>query len=159
MSPEDRSPREFPPRASMPTRRILHADIDAMFVACARLADPDGAGRAALLLVGGRPEGRGVVTSASYAARAYGVRSGMPMAEALRRCPQATVVPVPRGLVTQKSREVRAVLAEWAPVIETMSVDEHALDLTGTEGIYREPLADTAQRIRADVERRTGLAV
>lgn len=140
-------------------RRILHADVDAMFVACARLADPEGAGRATLLLVGGRPEGRGVVTSASYTARAYGVRSGMPMAEALRRCPKATVVSVPRGLVSQKSREVRAVLADWAPVIETMSVDEHALDLSGTEGIYREPLADTARRIRADVEQRTGLTV
>jgi DNA polymerase-4 len=141
------------------TRRILHADVDAMFVACARIADPKGAGRARLLLVGGRPEGRGVVTSASYEARAYGVRSGMPMAEAVRRCPKATVVPVPRGLVSQKSREVRAVLVDWAPVIETMSVDEHAMDLTGTEGIYREPLEETARRIRADVERRTGLVV
>src|SRR5690349_270528 len=122
------------------TRRILHADVDAMFVACARLADPEGAGRATLLLVGGRPEGRGVVTSASYEARAYGVRSGMPMAEAIRRCPKAMVVGVPRGLVSQKSREVRTVLVDWAPVIETMSVDEHAMDLTGTEGIYQESL-------------------
>jgi DNA polymerase IV len=141
------------------TRRILHPDVDAMFVACARIADPKSAGRARLLLVGGRPEGRGVVTSASYEARAYGIRSGMPMAEAIRRCPKATVVPVPRGLVSQKSREVRAVLVDWAPVIETMSVDEHAMDLTGTEGIYREPLEETARRIRADVERRTGLVV
>lgn len=140
-------------------RRILHADVDAMFVACARLADPEGVGRATLLLVGGSPQGRGVVTSASYEARAYGIRSGMPMAEAVRRCPQATIARVPRGLVSQKSREVRAVLTDWSPVIETKSVDEHAMDLTGTEGVYREPLEETARRIRADVVERTGLVV
>src|SRR5574342_345479 len=65
-------------------RRILLADADAFYVAVARLVDPDGAGRARLLIVGGSPERRGVVTSASYEARAFGVRSAMPMARAVR---------------------------------------------------------------------------
>jgi DNA polymerase-4 len=63
-----------------PPRRILLADADAFYVAVARLVDPDGAGRARLLIVGGSPERRGVVTSASYEARDFGVRSAMPMA-------------------------------------------------------------------------------
>ena len=74
-------------------RRILLADADAFYVAVARLADPEGAGRATLLIVGGAADHRGVVTSASYEARAYGVTSAMPMARAMRLCPDATVVP------------------------------------------------------------------
>jgi len=63
-------------------RRILLADCDSYFVRCAMLADPEGAGKAELLLVGGRADARGVVTSASYAARRYGVHAGMPMSQA-----------------------------------------------------------------------------
>ena len=74
---------------------IAHVDCDAFFVQVARLHDPEGAGRAKLLIVGGSPTGRGVVTSASYECRAYGVRSAMPTAQALRLCPDAMVVGVP----------------------------------------------------------------
>src|SRR4051794_15306772 len=70
-------------------RRILLADCDSYFVRCAMLADPEGAGKTDLLLVGGRPDGRGVVTSASYAARAFGAHAGMPMSQAIRLCPKA----------------------------------------------------------------------
>ncbi|MGH7537622.1 MAG: Y-family DNA polymerase [Gemmatimonadales bacterium] len=145
---------------SAPCRRILLADADAFYVAVARLADPDGAGRAPLLIVGGSPERRGVVTSASYEARVYGVRSAMPMARALRLCPQATIVPVPWEACAAKSREIQGVLARFAPIVEPASSDEFYLDLTGTEKLYREePLADTARRIRAAVHERTGLWV
>lgn len=144
----------------MPTPRILLADCDAMFCAVARLVDPDGAGKAPLLVVGGRRGGRGVVCSASYEARAFGVRSGMAISQAERLCPQAMFVPVPRGACGEKSREVRAVLEEWAPVVEPASIDEFYLAMTGTEAVYRdEPLERTASRIRADVLARTGLAV
>jgi len=143
-----------------PPPRILLADCDAMFCAVARLVDPEGAGKADLLVVGGRRGGRGVVCSASYEARAFGVRSGMPIAHAERLCPQATFVPVPRGACGQKSRAVRAVLADWAPVVEPASIDEFYLSMDGTEAVYgHEPLAATAARIRADVLARTGLAV
>jgi DNA polymerase-4 len=140
-------------------RRLLHADIDQMFVACARLADPTGAGKAELLLVGGTPEGRGVVTSASYPARRFGIRAGMPMARALRLCPGAMAVPIPGAVVRRQSRAVRVALERWTPAIETCSVDEHVLDLSGTEAIYREDLPATARRIRAEVLEVTGMTV
>ncbi len=141
-------------------RRILHVDCDAFFVQVARLVDPEGAGRAELLIVGGSPSGRGVVTSASYAARAYGVRSAMPTGQALRLCPDAMVVSVPREEISRTSRRVREALEELAPVVEAASVDEFYLDLTGTERLLRhETLHDTAERIRRAVLERTSVTV
>jgi DNA polymerase-4 len=118
-----------------PPRRILLADADAFFVAVARLVDPEGAGRAPLLIVGGAPGSRGVVCSASYETRRYGVRSAMPISRALRLCPKAMCVPVPRRACSQKSREIAVVLRRFAPVVECASIDEWYLDLTGTEGV------------------------
>jgi DNA polymerase-4 len=141
-------------------RRILLVDCDAFYVQVARLEDPEGAGRAPLLIVGGSPSGRGVVTSASYEARAFGVRSAMPTSHALRLCPDATVVGVPRGAVTRRSRQVRATLEELSPVVQAASVDEFYLDLTGTERLFRqETLEATARRIREAVLERTGISV
>lgn len=143
-----------------PARRILLADADAFYVAVARLADPEGAGRARLLVVGGSAEGRGVVTSASYEARAYGVHSAMPMARALRLCPKAMVVPVPWEMCALKGREIRLVLERFAPVVEQASSDEFYMDLGGTEALYHgEPFADTARRIRGAVLAETALSV
>ncbi|HEX4574986.1 MAG TPA: DNA polymerase IV, partial [Gemmatimonadales bacterium] len=141
-------------------RRILLADADAFYVAVARLVDPQGAGQARLLIVGGSAERRGVVTSASYEARAYGVHSAMPMAQALRLCPGAMVVGVPRAACAEKSREIAAVLRRFTPAVEQASSDEFYLDLSGTERLYQgEPLATTAQRIREAVLRETALSV
>jgi DNA polymerase-4 len=101
-----------------------------------------------------------VVTSASYEARAYGVRSAMPTAQALRLCPQATVVPVPRGACVARSRDVRTVLQELAPVVQAASIDEFYLDLSGTERLFHdETLRDTAERFRREVLRRTEISV
>jgi len=144
----------------MTDRRILLADADAFFVAVARMVDPEGAGKAPLLIVGGTRESRGVVCSASYEARKYGVRSAMPIARALRLCPQAMCVPVPRRACSEKSRQIRAVLDRFAPIVEGASVDEWYLDLGGTEGLYaNEPLAVTAARIRWAVVAATSLSV
>lgn len=141
-------------------RRILLADADAFYVSVARLVDPEGAGRAPLLIVGGSPARRGVVTSASYEARKFGVHSAMPMARAVRLCPAAMVVPVPWEACVGKSREIRGVLKRFAPIVETASSDEYYLDLTGTEKLYQdEPLAETAGRIRRAVLAETGLSV
>jgi DNA polymerase-4 len=141
-------------------RRILLADADAFFVAVARMVDPEGAGRAPLLIVGGSRESRGVVCSASYETRKFGVRSAMPISQALRLCPDAMCVPVPRTACSEKSHEIRSVLARYAPVVEGASVDEWYMDLAGTEGIYHdEPLAVTAHRMRDAVKRETGLSV
>jgi len=142
------------------TRRILLVDCDAFFVQVARLEDPDGAGEARYLIVGGSPTGRGVVTSASYEARAFGVRSAMPTAQALRLCPEATVAPVSREAVSAKSREVHAVLVRLAPVVQAASVDEFYLDLSGTERLFaKESLEDTAWRIRETVLAETEISV
>ncbi|PYO71872.1 MAG: hypothetical protein DMD67_17875 [Gemmatimonadetes bacterium] len=141
-------------------RRILLADADAFYVAVARLADPAGAGQARLLIVGGSPERRGVVTSASYEARAYGVHSAMPMARAVRLCPGATVVPVPWDACAAKSREIGAVLRRFTPAVEQASSDEFYLDLSGTEALYGdEALAATAHRIRQALTTETALSV
>jgi len=143
-----------------PTARILQVDADAFYVQVARLVDPDGAGRVELLLVGGSPQGRGVVTSASYPVRRFGVRSGMPMAQALRLCPDAVVVGVPRRACSERSRAIVAVLERYTPLVEPASIDEMYLDLSGTERLYHgEPLEVTARRIRAAVLADAGITV
>jgi DNA polymerase IV len=141
-------------------RRILLADADAFYCAVARMVDPDGAGKAKFLIVGGTRESRGVVCSASYEARKFGVRSAMPIARALRLCPQATCVPIPGRACSEKSREIRAVLEKFSPVVEGASIDEWYLDMGGTEGVYgNEPLAATARRIREAVTAAATLSV
>jgi DNA polymerase IV len=140
--------------------RILLADADAFFVGVARMVDPEGAGRTPLLIVGGTRESRGVVCSASYETRKFGVRSAMSISQALRLCPDAMCVPVPGKACSEKHREIRAVLELFAPVVEGASIDEWYLDLTGTESVYHhEPLATTSHRMREAVHRETGLTV
>lgn len=142
------------------SRRILLVDADAFFVAVARMEDPEGAGRAPLLIVGGQPGSRGVVCSASYETRKFGVRSAMPISRALRLCPDALCVPVPRGACSRKHAEIRAVLDRFAPRAQAASIDEWYLDLAGTEALYgNAPLHDIAHRIRDAVMAETGLSV
>jgi DNA polymerase IV len=141
------------------SRRILLADADAFFVAVARMVDPDGAGKEPLLIVGGTAESRGVVCSASYETRKFGVRSAMPISRALKLCPAAMCVPVPREC-GEKSREIMEELGKFAPIVEGASIDEWYMDLTGTEAVYHhEPLAETGQKIRRAVQEATGLTV
>ncbi len=147
-------------QSTVTPRRIFLVDADAFFVAVARLEDPEGAGRASLLIVGGRPGSRGVVCSASYECRAFGVRSAMSIQRALQLCPQAMCVPVPRKACGQRSRDIRAVLARFAPVIQASSIDEWYCDMAGTEALYgHESLSETAHRIRRAVFEETGLSV
>lgn len=141
-------------------KRILLADADAFYVAVVRLVDPEGAGRAPLLIVGGSPEHRGVVTSASYEARRFGVHSAMPTAQALRLCPRATVAPVPMRACVEKGREIRRALLQFTPVVQQASSDEFYLDMSGTEKLYHgQPLAETAKRMRQAVLEATQLTV
>src|SRR5712691_1624956 len=148
------------PTTPPPARRILLADADAFYVSVARLVDPEGVGKAPLLIVGGSVERRGVVTSASYEARAYGVHSAMPMARAIRLCPGAMVVPVPWEACAAKGRQVRDVLLRFTPAIEQASSDEFYLDFTGTDRLYRdESLANTARRMREAVIGETALSL
>src|SRR5256886_3191790 len=146
-----------PPRSTLFPYTTLFRSF---YVAVARLEDPEGECKARFLLVGGSPEQRGVVTSASYEARAFGVHSAMPMARAVRLCPAATVVPVPWEACAQKSREIGAALRRFTPVVEQASSDEFYLDLSGTEELYgQEPLAATARRMRDAVIAETSLSL
>ncbi len=140
-------------------RRILLVDCDAFFVQVARLEDPEGAGLARHLLVGGTGS-RGVVASASYSARRRGVQSGMAVSRATRLCPEAMLAPVPRRACGRKSREVRKALEELAPIIQAASIDEFYLDLSGTERMLKGELLDrTATRIRERVLEQAGIQV
>jgi Nucleotidyltransferase/DNA polymerase involved in DNA repair len=141
-------------------RRILLADADAFYVAVARMIDPEGAGKEPLLIVGGSRESRGVVCSASWETRKFGVRSAMPISRALRLCPDAMCVPVPRKACSTKSGEIRGVLEKFSPMVEGASIDEWYLDMGGTEGVYHnEHLAETAHRMRNAVKEETGLSI
>ena len=110
------------------TRAIVHLDLDAFFAAVEALEDPDLADKP--LLIGGRPEARGVVATASYAARAFGANSAMPMARALALCPDAIVLPTRHGLYRDYSRRVMAIVGETSPLVEQVSIDEAYLDMT-----------------------------
>src|SRR3954471_21724818 len=141
-------------------RRILLVDADAFFVAVARLVDPEVAGKAPLLIVGGAAGSRGVVCSASYETRRFGVRSAMLISRALRLCPDALCVPVPRKACSIKHREIRTVLERFTPHVQGASIDEWYLDLGGTERLYDGASLDTiAHRIRTTVAEATGLTV
>jgi DNA polymerase-4 len=110
-----------------------------------------------LLVVGGRREGRGVVQSASYGARRYGVHAGMPIGEAVRLCPGATFFRGEFIHYREASRAVRAVLERHAPVVVMASLDEAYLDFGGTEGLWPVSLLPVAETIRDDVQRTSGL--
>ena len=130
------------------------------YVQVARLEDQEGAGQEPLLIVGGSPDGRGVVTSASYEVRRFGVHSAMPTAEALRLCPRAVVVPVPRHACSAKSRAMGKALEALSPVVRAASIDEFYLDMSGTERLFAdEDLEATARRVQQRVYEETNISV
>jgi len=138
------------------TQRVLHVDLDAFFVEVCRRHDPALEG-IECLIVGGRRSSRGVVQSASYGARAFGVRSGMPIAEAARRCPHATFVKGEFAWYREASRAVREVLARHAPLVVMTGLDEGFLDFSGTDLLHPVSLLDVATTIRHDVRATAGL--
>jgi len=110
------------------TRKILHLDLDAFFCAVEEQRDP--ALRNRPFAVGGRPEGRGVVASCSYAARRFGVHSAMPMSRAVRLCPQLEIVPPRFKAYSAASRQVMEFLQSVTPLVEQISIDEAFLDVS-----------------------------
>lgn len=138
------------------TRVILHADMDAFFAAVEVLDDPSLRGKP--VIVGGTPGGRGVVTSATYEARAFGVKSAMPSSQAYRLCPQAIFVRGRMARYAEISKQVFEIFRAEAPVVQGVSVDEAYLDCTGTERLLGGGVA-VAERVRARVRGELGLTV
>ena len=136
--------------------RILHVDLDAFFVEVCRQRHPELRG-VELLVVGGRRDQRGVVQSASYGARRFGIHAGMPIAQAVRLCPAATFFQGSFVHYRDASRAVRVVLQRFSPTVVMASLDEAYLDFGGTDRIYPVSLLPVAERIRDTVRAETGL--
>lgn len=136
-------------------RQILHVDMDAFFAAVEQRDRPELRGRP--VLVGGSPEGRGVVAAASYEARRFGPHSAMPMREALRLCPGAVVVPVRMARYREVSHQVFRIFDSYSPLVEKLSIDEAFLDLTGTGRLFGPP-EEAARRLKQQIRDETGLA-
>ncbi|MEE9217858.1 MAG: DNA polymerase IV [Acidobacteriota bacterium] len=132
-------------------RTIMHADLDAFYAAVEQHDRPQLRGRP--VLVGGRPEQRGVVAAASYEARRFGCRSAMPMRSAVRLCPRAVVVPPRFDRYREVSRQVQAIFRRYTDRVEPLSLDESYLDVTGHEL----PASEVARRIKRDIRAETGL--
>ncbi|MBC7187525.1 MAG: DNA polymerase IV, partial [Calditrichaeota bacterium] len=131
--------------------------MDAFFAAIEQLDHPELRGKP--VVVGADPKGgkgRGVVSTCSYEARAFGLRSAMPISQAYRLCPHAVFLPVRGERYAEVSAQVMEVLGEFSPLIEQVSIDEAFVDLTGTEKLLGPP-REVGMRIKQEVRRRTGL--
>jgi len=135
------------------TRRILHIDLDAFFVSVEQVLAPELAGKP--VIVGGRPERRGVVASASYEARAYGIRAAMPLAQAYRLCPQAIFLQGDFRKYRDFSARFMDILADFSPSLEPGGLDEAYLDVTGCD-IFGTPF-QIAKKIKERVRKELGL--
>jgi len=114
--------------------RIIHIDLDAFFVSVEQVLNPELKGKA--VVVGGRPDRRGVVASASYEPRAFGLRAGMPLGTASRLCPQAIFIEGSFPKYRDASQKFMAILADFSPFLEPVGLDEAYLDATGFESIH-----------------------
>jgi DNA polymerase-4 len=128
--------------------------MDAFYASIEQRDRPELRGRP--VIVGADPRGRGVVSAASYEARRYGVRSAMPIGRAARLCPQAAFLPVDMEKYRRESHRIMAILDQFSPVIEVLSVDEAFVELTGTRALFGEAV-EAVRRIKARIREETGL--
>src|SRR3954469_1798282 len=135
-------------------RRIVHLDMDAFYASVEQRDEPALRGRP--VAVGGRPEGRGVVAASSYEAREFGVRSAMPMARALRLCPQLAIVPPNFEKYRAVSGQVMAILRDCTPLVEPLSLDEAYLDVT-TNSFNEQLGSNVARQLKKQINDQTGL--
>jgi len=134
---------------------VAHVDCDAFYATIEKRDDPSLAGEP--VIVGGGK--RGVVAAACYVARTFGVKSAMPMFEALRLCPHARVIRPDMEKYSRVGREVRQLMLALTPLVEPLSIDEAFLDLSGTERLHGLPPAKVLARFAADVENKLGITV
>lgn len=132
------------------TRKILHLDLDSFFCAVEEQLHPELKGQ--VLVVGGRPDQRGVVASASYPARVYGIRSAMPMSQAVRLYPNLVIVGQTRSAYIERSQAVMDVLRDTTPYVEQLSIDEAFLDVTMLQGTIETIAQDLQARINDELD-------
>jgi len=141
----------------MGERTIVHVDMDAFYAAVEQMDHPELRGKP--VIVGADPKkgnGRGVVSTCSYEARKFGVRSAMPVSRAYRLCPEGVFVPPRFSRYSGLSDVVMKCLTEFSPFVEAVSIDEAFLDCTGTEGLFGAP-TELGARIKQTIKERTGL--
>jgi DNA polymerase-4 len=139
----------------LPSLAIAHVDCDAFYATIEKRDDPLLA--AEPVIVGGGT--RGVVAAACYIARTFGVKSAMPMFEALRLCPHAKVIPPNMEKYARVGREVRGMMLALTPLVEPLSIDEAFLDLSGTERLHGMISAKVLARFAGEVEKKVGISV
>jgi DNA polymerase IV len=145
---------EFTSASASALTPILHIDMDAFFVSVELLSRPELRGLP--VIVGGQKDQRGVVTSASYEARRFGVHSAMPLRTAGKLCPHGIFLNNSHGLYSQWSDRIAEILARHAPRVEMASVDEAYLDFSGTERLHGPPLV-AADKLLREIRKSTGL--
>jgi len=135
---------------------IAHVDCDAFFASVEKRDRPELASRP--VIVGGTGT-RGVVSTACYVARIYGVRSAMPMFQALKACPDAVVLRPDFAKYTAAAKQIRELMRRLTPLVQPLSIDEAALDLTGTAALHGVPPAAVLAKLSRDVEREVGVTI
>ncbi|RAK07416.1 DNA polymerase-4 [Halanaerobium saccharolyticum] len=136
---------------------ILHADMDAFFSAVEQRENPELKGKA--VIVGGvNLSNRGVVSTASYEARKFGVHSAMPIAQAKKLCPDGIYLPARHQLYKNASREIFAILKKYTPLVEKLSIDEAFLDVKGCDRLYGSAV-EIARKIKSEVKKETELTI
>jgi DNA polymerase IV len=136
-------------------RTILHVDLDAFFAAVEQRDHPEWRGKPLVVGIGGAND-RGVVSAASYEARAFGVHSAMPIRTAKRLCPDCLFVPVRGSAYQAASREVMAILRRFTPLVEPISIDEAFLDVTGSQRLFGDG-ESIARQIKATIHEELSL--
>ncbi|MCL5282987.1 MAG: DNA polymerase IV [Planctomycetes bacterium] len=138
----------------MVARQIIHVDMDAFYASVEQRDRPELKGKA--VIVGGDAKSRGVVSAASYEARKFGVHSAMPMAQAVRLCPQGIVLPVRMGRYAEVSHVIQSIVEQYTPLVEPISLDEAFLDVTASTNLFG-PAEQIGRRIKEQIREQTQL--
>jgi len=137
-----------------PARQIIHVDMDAFYASVEQADCPELQGKA--VIVGGDPQTRGVVSTASYEARKFGVHSAMPTARALRLCPHAVLLPVRMARYAEISHVIHAIFESYTPLVEPLSLDEAFLDVTDSTNLFG-PAEEIGRQIKNRILEQTSL--